>query len=287
MPLVIVISSYVAASRVGGGIAPLVLAPLKVDPVLVPTTLLGRHPGWGPPGGGPVSPDMMRGVLQGIESNGLFGECDIVLTGYFADPAQIEVAAHAIDRIRAAPRRRAHAHAPDQPLVIVDPVMGDADKGRYVPESVAAALARQLVPRADLVACNLWEFRELTACDETHTADKIAECARSTGRDWLVSSVPSERGIGVLLAEDAGSMLAETSLHEGRVPKGAGDFLKLRYAGGLVSGETKREALARSTGAIDAIIGKARDWDAPELPLAACQRIIAQPPEAEVRDLVT
>ena len=27
-----------------------------VDPVLVPTVLFGRHPGKGPPGGGPVAP---------------------------------------------------------------------------------------------------------------------------------------------------------------------------------------------------------------------------------------
>ena len=52
MPLVLVISSYVAASRVGGGIAPYVLGPMKVDAVHVPTCLFGRHPGWGPPGGG-------------------------------------------------------------------------------------------------------------------------------------------------------------------------------------------------------------------------------------------
>jgi pyridoxine kinase len=285
MPLVIVISSYVAGSRVGGGIAPFVLAPLKVDPVLIPTTLLGRHPGWGPPGGGPVSPDTMRGMLQGIESNGLFGDCDAILTGYFANPDQIEVAAEAIDRIRAAPRRRGHAHAPEKPLVMVDPIMGDADKGRYVPEPVAAALARRLVPRADLVACNLWEFRELTACDDVSSPEKVGECARATGRDWLVSSLRTQAGIGVLLAEDEGVLLAETPLHEGRVPRGAGDLLKLRYAAGLVSGETHREALARSTGATEAVIRKALDWDAPELPLAACQKIIAQPPEAAITDL--
>ena len=59
MPLVLVISSYVAASRVGGGIAPYVLGPMKVDPVHIPTCLFGRHPGWGPPGGGPVAADTM------------------------------------------------------------------------------------------------------------------------------------------------------------------------------------------------------------------------------------
>jgi pyridoxine kinase len=286
MPLVIVISSYVAGSRVGGGIAPFVLAPLKVDPVLVPTTLLGRHPGWGPPGGGPVSAEQMRGMLQGIESNGLFGECDAVLTGYFANPEQVEVAVEAIDRIRAAPRRHGHAHSPTRPLVVVDPIMGDSDAGRYVPEAVATALARRLVPKADIVACNLWEFQQLADCGDVKRIEKIAEAARATGRDWMVTSVPAETGIGVMLSEDDGVVVAETIQHGGRVPRGAGDLLKLRFIGGLVSGESHREALARATGCAEAVIAKALDWGSPELPLAACQRLIAQPPEAVLTDLV-
>lgn len=262
------------------------LAPLKVDAAVVPTTLLGRHPGWGPPGGGPVSPEMMRGMLQGIEANGLFGECDAVLTGYFASPEQVEVATEAIDRIRAAPRRAGHAHSPQRPLIVVDPIMGDSDKGLYVPEPVAAALARRLVPKADLVACNLWEFGQLSGAGEIARLEQVADAAQASGRDWLVTSVPADAGIGALLCGDGDVMLAETVEHEGRVPRGAGDLLKLRFVGGLASGESRREALARATGATAAVIAKALDWDAPELPLAACQRIIATPPEAGLVEFV-
>ena len=109
MPLVLVISSYVAASRVGGGIAPYVLGPMKVDPVHVPTCLFGRHPGWGPPGGAPVEADVMAGMLEGIEANGLFSLVDAVVTGHFSQPEQVKVAADAIAKVRAAPRGKAHA----------------------------------------------------------------------------------------------------------------------------------------------------------------------------------
>lgn len=285
MPLVIVISSFVAASRVGGGIAPFILAPLKVDPVHAPTTLLGRHPGWGPPGGGSVSPDLLRGMLQGIEANGLFGVCDAVLTGYFTSEAQIEVAAEAIDRIRATPRQRAHDHAPARPLVVVDPIMGDTDTGRYVADGVAAGLIRHLVPRADLVACNHWEFCEIADCGRGSAAHDLAAAARDTGRDWMVTSVPVEHGIGVLLTEDGASMLATAPFRSGRIPRGAGDLLKLRFIGGRVSGEDARMALAKAVGATHAVINRAILWDAPEMPLAACQDLIADPPEADVIDL--
>lgn len=287
MPLVIVISSFVAASRVGGGIAPLVLASMKVDPVHAPTTLLGRHPGWGPPGGGSVSPDMLRGMLQGIEANGLYGVCDAVLTGYFTSEAQIEVAAEAIDRIRAAPRQTMHAHAQARPLVVVDPIMGDNDTGRYVADGVAAGLIRHLVPRADLVACNHWEFCEIADCSRDSMASDVARAARVSGRDWMVTSVPVDHGMGVLLTDDGSTLLATAPHRAGRIPRGAGDLLKLRFVGGRVSGECSRTALARAVGATTAVITRALLWDAPELPLAACQDVIAHPPEADVIDLMT
>lgn len=88
MPLVLVISSYVAASRVGGGIAPYVLGPMKVDPVLIPTCLFGRHPGRGAPGGSRVEVETMRGMFEGIRSDGLLPMVDIVLTGHFSAPEQ-------------------------------------------------------------------------------------------------------------------------------------------------------------------------------------------------------
>ena len=54
MPLALILSSLVAASRVGGGVSERVLNAAKIDTMLVPTVLFGRHPGWGAPGGGPV-----------------------------------------------------------------------------------------------------------------------------------------------------------------------------------------------------------------------------------------
>jgi pyridoxal/pyridoxine/pyridoxamine kinase len=53
MPLALILSSYVAASRVGGGGQQYALAAFGIDPVLVPTVVFGRHPGKGAPGGGP------------------------------------------------------------------------------------------------------------------------------------------------------------------------------------------------------------------------------------------
>ncbi len=215
-------SSYVAGSRVGGSVAPYVLGPMKVDPVHVPTCLFGRHPGWGPPGGAAVEADVMAKMLEGIEANGLFSKVDAVVTGHFSHPEQIAVAIDAIARIRAAPRGKAHEHAPEKPIIIVDPVMGDAGPGLYIKQPVAEVLARDLVPLADVIAPNLWEFARLTGADiaSLRTPEDVARIARQRGGRWLISSVPSPAGIGVLHVDAARAMLAETPRIEGRIPNG-------------------------------------------------------------------
>ena len=287
MPLVLVISSYVAASRVGGGIAPYVLGPMKVDPVHIPTCLFGRHPGWGPPGGDPVAPETMAKMLEGVEANGLFPMVDAVVSGHFSLPEQIAVAAEAIAKIRAAPRNRSHRTAPEKPIIIVDPVMGDEAPGLYIKPETEAALVSDLVPLADILAPNLWEFARLTGTDlaSLRTPEDVARAAKARGGRWLISSVPTPAGIGVLHVDGASAHLAETSRIAGKVPNGTGDMLSLRFAGGLVSGYGDEGALADATGATHTVIAKTVEWTGTELSLAACSDLLAQRHNAPVRKL--
>jgi pyridoxine kinase len=274
MPLVLVISSYVAASRVGGGIAPYVLGPMKVDPVHVPTCLFGRHPGWGPPGGEMVSPATMAAMLEGVGANGLFSLVDAVVTGHFSHPEQVAVAAEAIAKVRAAPRGKAHEHASLWPIIIVDPVMGDVTPGLYIKPETAEALLARLVPEADVLAPNLWEF-----------AEDVARVARARGGRWLISSVPSPEGIGVLHIDGSEAMLAETPRIAGKIPNGTGDMLTLRFAGGLVSGFGAEGALGDATGATHEVIAKTVEWAGTELNVAACSDRLAKRFAAPVRSL--
>ncbi|MCF8509496.1 MAG: bifunctional hydroxymethylpyrimidine kinase/phosphomethylpyrimidine kinase [Hyphomonadaceae bacterium] len=287
MPLVLVISSFVAASRVGGGIAPYVLGPMKVDHVHVPTCLFGRHPGWGTPGGAPVEAEVMAGMLEGVEANGLFSLVDAVVTGHFSRPEQVKVAVDAIARVRSAPRRKAHASAPERPIVIVDPVMGDVAPGLYIKPETEAALLADLVPLADVLAPNLWEFARLTGTDiaALRTAEDVARAARSRGGRWLISSVPSPQGIGVLHVDVDAAMLAETAKVAGRIPNGTGDTLTLRFAGGLVSGFGAEAALGDATGATHEVIARTIEWSGTELSLAACSDRLAQRFAAPVRSV--
>jgi pyridoxine kinase len=163
MPLALILSSHVAASRVGGMAQSLALSQFSCDGMLVPTVLYGRHPGWGAPGGAAVPLQAFEGMLDGIEANGLFGLTDLVITGYFASVEQVRAAVRAIDAVRAAPRDAiAYTKAA---RIIVDPTIGDTGKGLYVPQNVADAIRDDLCPRTDIICPNAWELEWLTGLD--------------------------------------------------------------------------------------------------------------------------
>ncbi|HJV41045.1 bifunctional hydroxymethylpyrimidine kinase/phosphomethylpyrimidine kinase [Caulobacter sp.] len=264
MPLALILSSHVAGSQVGATAQAAALAPFGIDAMVVPTVLFGRHPGWGAPGGAATPIEIFEGMLEGIAANGLLGLTDLVVTGYFASPAQVEAAARAIDTVRAAPRQGAFATAP---TVIVDPTMGDEGKGLYVPPATAEAIVAELIPRADLVACNAWELQWLTQAD---ARDPMAAtgAARGLGKATLVSSVRRGDEIGAVLADESQAWLA---LHAeaDRAPNGTGDLLTALYAAALVEGQTPSHGLARAVGGVAETVAAAKLWNAPELPIVA------------------
>jgi pyridoxine kinase len=256
MAAVLILSSYVASSRVGGGAQALALARLGIEPILVPTVLFGRHPGHGAPGGAAVAAETLEAVLGGVEAQGLFPSLGAVITGHFSSPEQVAAAADAIDRIRAAGGRT---------RIIVDPIMGDDGKGLYVREAVALAIAEQLVPRADLVAPNAWELGRLTGLPVGNTVEAVA-AARRLGRPALVSSIGVGDDIGVIYVEGRTAWLGAHASAPS-APNGTGDLLTVLFAAGLVESLPVPDAFrAAVSGVAEAVLAAA---GASELPITA------------------
>jgi pyridoxine kinase len=256
-------SSHVAGSRVGGSAQALALAQFKIDPVVVPTVLYGRHPGWGAPGGAQAPLDVFEGMLEGVEANGLYGMVDVVITGYFASSGQVRAAARAIDAVRGAAR----PSDARRPVVIVDPTMGDSDKGLYVPQGVAQAIVGELCPRADLIAPNAWELGRLVG-GEVRDPLSAVKAARELGKPVLVSSIQRGKEIGVVYADETQAWLAVHARSE-MAPRGSGDLLTALFAAALIEGQPASYALARAVGGVAETIAAAAVWKAPELPLVA------------------
>lgn len=284
MPLALIISSHVAASHVGGSAQASALSVFKIDAMVAPTVLYGRHPGWGPPGGAKVEPSVLEGMLAGIEANKLFGQTDLILTGYFAFPEQVAAAAQAIDAVRGAKRKGYAGEAARKPLVIVDPTLGDAGKGLYVPAEVAQAVIAELVPRADIVAPNVWELSHLTG-EPARDPQSALTAARRLGRPALVSSVRRGDEIGVIYVDgDEAWMAAHPKLPI--APKGTGDLLSALFGAALLDGLTGSYALGRAVGGVAETVAAAHAAKASELPIVAmAQRLKATSPSVRLERL--
>ena len=240
---ILILSSFVAASDVGGGFQAKALSGLEIASILVPTVLFGRHPGLGPPGGGATPIDVFEGMLEGVAASGAFAGLDAVITGYFADPAQVAAAARTVDAIKAL-----HAGV----LVVVDPIMGDTGKGLYVKAAVAEAVIGELVPRAGLIAPNAWELERLSGKPVTEVASALA-ASRSLGRDVLASSVPMGAGIGVLWTNGKEAWLAS---HQRApfAPNGTGDLLTCLFTAALLGGAAPPDALETAVSDVAALV---------------------------------
>ena len=247
MSPVLIISSHVAASRVGGGAQAAALAGLGVETILAPTVLFGRHPGLGAPGGSPVPQDIFEGVLSGVEAAGAFETLGAVVAGYFATPEQVVAAVKAIDRIRAVNRSA---------WIVVDPIMGDAGSGLYVGEAVALALAHDLVPRADLIAPNAWELERLSGLVVAGPASAMAAAA-CLGRPTLVSSLDAGADIGVLYTDDRQAWLA-CHHRMAQAPKGTGDLLTALFVAAALEGAPIEVARETAVAAVAEVVAGRR-----------------------------
>lgn len=260
MTKVLILSSFVAASRVGGGAQAEALARLGIEAILVPTTLYGRHPGWGEPGGAAVSAATMGAVLEAIEAQGVFEHVDAAIFGYFAKADQLEVAARALDAVRLAnPAAK----------LIVDPILGDEAEGLYVSKAVEQAITETLVPRADFLTPNAWELGRLAGAEVGDAASAVA-AARKLGKPVLVSSIPAEEAhIGVVYVGAQDAWIAHHP-RAAKAPKGAGDLLTVFFAAALVQGCDPRDALELAAAVTADAVALA--GDAPDFPLAAFPR---------------
>ena len=280
MPTALILSSYVASSRVGGAMQALALAQFRFEPILVPTVLYGRHPGWGVPGGGPAPIEMFESMLDGVEANGAFEQVDLVITGYFTSAAQVRAAARAIDAVRAAPR----GEGMRKPLVVVDPTMGDSGKGLYVPAEVPPALLAELVRRADFVTPNAWELERLTGMS-ARSPDAAVAAARLLSRPTLVSSVERGAEIGVVYADRNEAWFAAHA-RAAQAPQGTGDLLTALFAAALSEGQPVSYALARAVGGVAETVTAAGIWKTPELPVVAMgAKIKAASPSVRIERL--
>ena len=250
MARVLILSSWVAHGHVGAAAAGPALQALGHAVTVLPTTMLSNHPGWPHVAGRAVPVAELSAMADALDSNGWLAGADALLTGYLPSPAHVAFAATLARRAR--PGR-----------LVVDPVLGDAPAGLYLPQAVAEAIRDTLLPAADLLTPNAFELGWLTGRPVTTPAE-IARAAGAVAGPAriLVTSVPGVAGqTGVL--ELPGPRLWRMPWRDG-VPHGPGDV----FAGLMAAGLDAAAALGHLQALVEASLGadhlriaeRAADW---------------------------
>jgi len=260
MKTALVISSFVAASRVGATASAFCLRRLGVETIVLPTTVLGRHPGWGDPGGKALETKHLRDMWAAIKKQNL--TIDAVMTGYLAADDHVELAAEIIGDVKT---------SNPEAIVLVDPVMGD--NGRlYLPENRALAIKETLLPLANFLTPNVWELSWLTE----QSADKrkdVLQAVQHIPCAALVTSVEHEDKIGAVYSDSTRQLFVSHKKFK-TVPHGGGDTLAAAFLAHRLNGRTESDSLARSVASIFDILSAAVESDAGELPIVREQEAL-------------
>jgi pyridoxine kinase len=196
-------------------------------------------------------------MWEGIKTQSL--EFDAVLTGYMADPDQIDLAADIIRDVR-----RSNRNA----VILVDPVMGD--NGRlYVKNEIAAGIKTTLLPLAKIITPNVWELEYLTDTPLT-SREVIFTAAQNLHNGTLVTSVPAQGHIGAAYISDSVAAMVSHRRFD-TIPHGGGDALAATFLAHILNGHRPEAALAKSVAGVFDIISAGVARDAGELPLVRQQ----------------
>ena len=219
MAKVLCLSSQVVWGPVGNTAAVPVLQAAGHEVLQVPTIILSHHPGHGAPALLRVEVPAFAGLVESVEARGGLSGCAAVMTGYFASPGQVEVAAAVIRRLRS---------SDSPPVVLTDPVLGD-DGRLYVAEEVAEAIRDHLVPLATILTPNAFELSWLTGLPVQDLESAEAAAARLAVPEVLLTSVPvDDQQLGTLLRTGHMKRFIQTA-KRASVPNGTGDYLAGAY----------------------------------------------------------
>jgi len=266
------LQSEVVYGHVGQGAARFALQCLGHEVWAVPTVLLSSHAGYARVEGELIPAALMRRLVDGLDANGWLAGCGAVVSGYLGAAEHAQVVADAVRRVK-----DANAAA----IYCLDPVFGD-DGRAYAKRGVPEAMARELLPLADIVTPNAFELSSLTGA-AVRNPDEALGAARKLGRPIVAAtSVPcgTER-IGTLALSKEESWLASTTMLA-RAPRGAGDLFAALFLHGRLAGDGLRDTLARAIGAVFHVLKQS--VGAGEMRLVQGQNVLRNPiPGEDVR----
>lgn len=275
------IQSAVAYGHVGNSAAVFPLQRIGVEVLPVYTVNFSNHTGYGAWRGPLISPDDVHEVILGIEERGVFGEIDVVLSGYQGSDGIGDVILDAVARVKAANAAAVYA---------CDPVMGNAKSGCFVAPAIPVLLRERVVPAADIITPNQFELGFLTETEPSDLDSTLAsvDAARAMGPTTvLVTSVERPdrpvlddgRGtIEMLAVDDEGAWMVQTP-HIPMKANGSGDVTAALFTAHYRASGDAASALAKTVSSVYDLLQLTYESGQRELQLVEAQEFYAHPRE--------
>ncbi|MGQ2913696.1 pyridoxal kinase PdxY [Microbacterium aurantiacum] len=268
------IQSAVAYGHVGNSAAVFPLQRIGVEVLPVYTVNFSNHTGYGAWRGPLIAPDDVAAVIEGIGDRGVFGDIDVVLSGYQGGEGIADVILDAVARVKEANPAAVYA---------CDPVMGNAKSGCFVAPAIPVLLREKVVPAADIITPNQFELGFLTGTEPSDLASTLesADRVRAMGpRTVLVTSVERpdrpEGTIEMLAVTDDGAWIVRTP-HIPMKANGSGDVTAALFTAHLTATGNTADALARTTSSVFDLLQNTFDSGERELRLIESQEAYAHP----------
>lgn len=271
---VLALSSEVGIGSVGLSIARFAFAAHRVCLIALPTILFASRPDMGTVVRHEIPPITLDEQLEALQHDGLMDQLDGVITGYFSSAQQVEIVASRLQALR--------LQKPDV-KILVDPIIGDFDTGFYVSLDVAQAVRDLLLPLADVITPNYYEFLWLvgpgTASALEHDASLPQEISMARMK-LKCNKLPAEMVVITSCAINGADNYAEKgaeyptistaligpdtliefkSRYHEHVPKGTGDVFAASLLSHLVTGCTISTGVDRAVRLVEKIADKTKD----------------------------
>jgi pyridoxine kinase len=275
---VISIQSQVAFGHVGNSAAVFPMQMHGIDVTAVPTTLLSNRPGYPSIRGRVLDAQLVADLLRGVEERGAVDTCETILSGYLGSPEIAAVVADFVVRARARNPKLTYC---------CDPVLGDRDRGLFVPAGIPPLVRDRLCPLADIITPNHFEFEWLCGAKATTTSQVIGEAQALMARGPSTVVVTSAELAGTpdgeietLAIEKSGEGIKAWRAGTPKLPispSGTGDLFAALLVAARVRGSNTPDALGHAVSAIFAVLERTASSGTEEMRIVESAGLLVRP----------
>ncbi|WP_429946274.1 pyridoxal kinase PdxY [Bibersteinia trehalosi] len=277
MKNVLSIQSHVVYGYAGNKAAVFPMQLLGVDTWALNTVQFSNHTQYGKWKGMVIPKEQIGEIAQGIAEIEALHECDAILSGYIGAAEQGAEILAVVAKIKA---------LNPNAIYFCDPVMGHPDKGCIVAPGVAEFLRDEAMAKADIIAPNLVELRELTGLPVLDFDGAIEAIRTILGKGVKKVLVKHLSRVGkdpsqfeMLLATQEGIWHISRPLHEFKAkdPVGVGDLTSGIFLANLLNGKSDVEAFEHTANAVNDVMSVTQQSGKYELQIIQARELIVHP----------